>query len=488
MADALILTRRRRRRTRRELLGLLVTRLGLLALVLAWAAAVAFLASHGQPQAAVGLTAAVPVVALVVHNPFNAVLIWALVMPFFVQSPTAETGMVPWALHRLMPPVALALVVVHDALGIRRSSFKFSWMDVALLVFIGIAAVNILYTAANTQRELVSFYDKVGVPFVFFWLVRAVHPTRNDLTRLVVIGIATIAIQVVLGIMSWVAPGMLPSQWLGRAGERTVGSFGGPAPYTITLVLYALLALHDAWYGSAPVRRIAAFAAVAGALLAVFLSQSRGSWLGAAAAFGGLVVLRPRAVAVIGIASLVVAGALALGPLNDQVGLAQQRIEDEATVASRLITNEASVRMIEARPLTGFGFGNFERFDESFKRRVTDIPLKLGGSSHNTYLNLVVELGIPAAVLYFVPPVVLLARTVRWRHRLRAADAAAGALVVMLWLALLDQFLVSNFLEMVHAYPWGTSLWWITLGLIATTLQRARTEDPPGQRRRWALR
>lgn len=465
----------------RELATLVGTRVGLLALVLIWGAAIAFLVSNGQVQAALAVTAGIPAVALVLHNPFNAVLLWALVMPFFVQTGTAETGLVPWVLHRLMPPVALAIVIVYDNLGIRRSSFRFSWMDVALLLFIGVAVVNILYTATNTQRELMSFYDKIGVPIVLFWLIRAVHPTRADLVRLVVVGLLTIGVQVGLGVLSWVAPGALPGQWLGRAGERTVGSFGGPAPYTITLVLYALLALHDAWFGSAPMRRLVAYAAVAGALFAVFLSQSRGSWLGASAAFGGLVLLRPRAVGVIGICTVVVAGALALGPLSDQVELAQRRIDDEATVASRIITNEASVRMIETRPLTGFGFGNFERFDEAFKRRSADIALKLGGSSHNTYLNLAAELGLVATALYFVPPLVLLWRTVRWRHRLRAAEVGTGALVAVLWLALLDQFLVSNFLEMIHAYPWGTSLWWISLGLIATTLDRVRPGTEPSR-------
>jgi hypothetical protein len=46
-------------------------------------------------------------------------------------------------------------------------------------------------------------------------------------------------------------------------------------------------------------------------------------------------------------------------------------------------------------------------------------------------------------------------------------------LVVILWLALIDQFIVSNFLEMLHAYAWGTSLWWLTLGLIAAVLDQA---------------
>ena len=43
-----------------------------------------------------------------------------------------------------------------------------------------------------------------------------------------VVGACTIAVQATIGILSWVAPSVLPAQWLGRAGERTVGTLGGP--------------------------------------------------------------------------------------------------------------------------------------------------------------------------------------------------------------------------------------------------------------------
>ena len=48
------------------------------------------------------------------------------------------------------------------------------------------------------------------------------------------------------------------------------------------------------------------------------------------------------------------------------------------------------------------------------------------------------------------------------------------------WLVALDQFVVNNFLEIIHSSFWATSLWWITLGLIAVQLERLRaTESQP---------
>lgn len=367
------------------------------ALVLA--AAVGLAVAAGFPQVATGLVLALPLGAVVLRWPFAIVVLWALIMPFFLEGLSSQAGPVMWGLHRLAVPGTLVLICVYHALGIRRSTFRFGLVDVALIGFIALSVANILLTAPNTQRELVSFYDKIAVPIALFWLVRATRPSRRELEVLVGVGVVTILFQVVLGIAGWAAPGLIPAQWLGRAGERTVGTFGGPAPYTITLVFYSLLLLHRGMLERATIRRAMVVGLVALALLAVFLSLSRGSWLGAVLAFAGLAVVYPRLVVPVGLSGLVLVGALAFGPLNEQVAFAQERLDDDATVASRIITNDAAIRMIQERPLLGFGYGQFELFDEARKQRSGEIPLKRGGSSHNTYLNIAAELGLPAVVL-----------------------------------------------------------------------------------------
>jgi O-antigen ligase len=130
--------------------------------------------------------------------------------------------------------------------------------------------------------------------------------------------------------------------------------------------------------------------------------------------------------------------------------------------------------MILDQPVVGFGYGNFERFDEGYKQRVGDIPLILGGSAHNTYLNMLAELGIPATLLYLSPPLVLLALSYRLWRRHRYSKVVDWRFVLILWLAVLDQFVVNNFLEIIHSSFWATSLWWLTLGLLATQLESLR--------------
>jgi len=334
----------------------------------------------------------------------------------------------------------------------------------------------ILIFAVNSNRMLVSFYDKVAVPVVLFWLVRAIGIRRQDLGRLVAVGVGVIGIQVTVATLSWVAPSLLPSGWLGRAGDRAAGTFGGPAPFTITVVFFGLLAAYWAASKRPGLGRVVLALAAGWALFGAFISLSRGSWVGAGAAFIGLAAIYPRAVIRVAIVGLVVAAVLAAGPLQDVFAFAAARVSDESTIDSRIVTNDAAVRIIKTWPVTGVGFGNFERYDEEFKQSSDSVALKLGGSAHNTYLNMAAEMGLPATALYFVPPLFLLLMTLARRRRLMDRTVLGWPLVVVLWLALIDQFLVSNFLEMLHAFSWGTSLWWLTLGLIAAVLDLSPAE------------
>ncbi|HXG40689.1 MAG TPA: O-antigen ligase family protein [Candidatus Limnocylindrales bacterium] len=457
---------------------LAMTGLAALGLVVGW------LVGTGRTEVALGLGIAIPGAALVLRFPFLGIVAWVLLVPYFLGQQTAEVHPVRWLLHRIMPPALLFLVGLYHALGIRRARFRVTPADWALVAFVGLGVVNVLAFSVNPARMLVAFYDKVVVAIVVFWLIRALSPGPREIRWLVLAGLWTLLVQSAIGILSWVAPDLLPAQWLGRVGERTVGTFGGPAPYTITLVLFALLAVHEFHHVRGRALRTAIVLLAALAFLAVFLSLSRGSWLGAAVAVAGLAVVYPRFVGRLALAGAVVFGILAAGPLAEVVERAPARLEQQQQIAGRIVTNDAALRMIATRPLTGFGYGNFERFDEQFKRRIGDIPLEEGegGSAHNTYLALAAENGLPGLLLYLAPAGWLALATVRSWRRLPAGGLLGRGLVAVLWLSVVDQLLVTNFMDMLHAQPWGTTLYWLTLGLIAVVLENAGDAE---RGRRW---
>lgn len=435
------------------------------------------LVGTGKPELAAAIAVAIPVCALVLHYPFAGVIVWLLAMPFAgVSSSGPEAGPVLWAVHRIGIPGLLLLAVSYHLLGLRRAPIRLGPLDAAIALFIGFGIVNVLIFSPQPVKFLVSFYDKLAVPLMFFWLIRLLAPDRRDLRLLVPVAVWTIAVQGTVGVLSWVAPAILPAAWLGRVGERTVGTLGGPGPYTIGIVFFALFLAYSITFGRRSYSTATLAVVVGAAIVAVFLSLSRGSWLGATLAFAGLTLVLPRFVVGFGLVAILVVALISLGPLGVPISRVADRLNEADTVGARVITNDAAIRMIGDRPLQGFGYGNFDRFDEQYKRPVGDIPLNLGGTAHNTYLNLAVEMGVPAALAYMAVPAWLLVMTVRLRKSLRLRRET-WLLVLILWLALLDQFVVSNFAEMVQSSGvWATSLWWMTLGLIATGLERTRAD------------
>ena len=445
---------------------------------------VGFLIASGQTQLALAVAAGIPLATIVAHTPFTGLLLWLSVTPFFVQSATADATPMTWLLYRLAIPGMLTLVLVYSALGTRRVTIRLGLIDLVLVAFLGFGAASVYLLTPNPTRQIVAFASELFIPICLFWLVRAIGMSEREFRRLALVGGGMIVVQVLVGAVSWFAPSILPNEWILRAGERTTGTFGGPAPFSITIVFYALLLLYlvmrDREVG---LRRLLGIGVIVAGLVAVFLTLSRGSWLGAGIAFLGVGVLYPVLMFRLVLAGIVLGAALGVGILQQPFNTAQERLNESDTVADRLITNQAAVLMVAERPLFGFGFGNFERFDERYKVRVGDIPLKIGGSSHNTYLNFAAEMGLVGFVLYFGVAAALLIRTVRSWNRLPRDGLLSRWLIFFLWLAVVDQVIVSNFLEMIHGNTWGTMLWWLTLGIIALVLDRPTERVEPAGRR-----
>jgi O-antigen ligase len=171
---------------------------------------------------------------------------------------------------------------------------------------------------------------------------------------------------------------------------------------------------------------------------------------------------------------MVVALLLAIGPLATEFEFASERLSDADTVDSRLITFDAAIQMVEDQPITGFGYGQFEKFDEQFKRSVGDVAFEEGGSLHNSWLGLAAENGIPGVILYVLPAILLFVRSIRLRLGLTRRSFVGAGLVVVMWAGVLDVFVVSNTMDMLHSGTFGTMLAWIGLAIIAVQLEQVR--------------
>jgi O-antigen ligase len=420
----------------------------------------------------------VPVLLLFFYYPFITVIVWLLVFPFFISEVLPGARQLYWLLHRAMIPGALIALISLSILGIRKiKNVRFGLVDVVMLAYLALCVSNILMLSARPNTQLIHFYDRIFVPFCMYWLIRVIRPGQIDLERLAPVAFIIILSQGTIGILSWFAPQVLPPKWLGRLGERTVGTFGNPAVFTTTLLFAVVILTQTLWRDTYKKKLLqtGSFLAVAFAFFLVFFSFSRGSWLGALPVWLGLYILHPklmRRLSLVG--SIALVPLLALGPLADYASFAEERLFTEKTAEGRVIGGAATFRMIQEKPIFGWGYRNHELYDEQFRDRVMGLVDGSEQSSHNTYLLIAAEMGIPGLILYYLPIGLLLYMTLKYWHRLSAIQVWSKSLVLMLWLLIIDHAITGLFTDMIQSPFFNTVIWWLMLGLIANAIDVGR--------------
>jgi O-antigen ligase len=214
----------------------------------------------------------------------------------------------------------------------------------------------------------------------------------------------------------------------------------GFAPYALRLTLYALITL----------------------LLAagLYLSFSRGAWLGTAAALGAIIVFAPRrlwmgltlgAIALLGLVTLSGAGLLPsainerladAGTLFDIRDVRGVAINDaNYALIERQAHWQAALNMLSEHPWTGVGFSNYQPLYEQY--RLLNWPMPLG-HAHNIYLNVAAETGLIGLGLYLLLWISVLVLTFRAIRRAQGFDRAAAVGLMGAWVYLGTHMLVDN--------------------------------------------
>jgi putative inorganic carbon (hco3(-)) transporter len=285
-------------------------------------------------------------------------------------------------------------------------------MLVTILYVVGSAAVAGTLTGEVGGLVLL---DQLGVlPYLMFLLAPAVFAARRErnmlLATLVGLGayLGLTAIFESLGPHSLVFPSyiahvdeILPE---GRAGGPFQSSVAEGFA-TFACAVASVIAFNQ-WHG----QRKRYFAAVAGILcvFGCFLTLERGVWIAAVA--GAMVSTlatrtgRRWVLPGISICVLVIGGALMVSPtLSSKV---TGRIEYKPSVWSRQNQTSAALRMIETKPLLGFGWNRYTSDSGEYFRQSSEYPM-VGYSTHenteplhDSYLSYIVELGLVGVLLW----------------------------------------------------------------------------------------
>jgi O-antigen ligase len=202
------------------------------------------------------------------------------------------------------------------------------------------------------------------------------------------------------------------------------------------------------------------------AAIGIFISFSRGSWLGGLIVVAALLLVYPKVTIRMIIIVLTVMLILGNSVMAEQIAWANERLESEDTALDRLVVFHTALQMIKARPLLGWGYETYDRYDRQFQERVANHVIVKDLTSHNTYLTVLAERGVIGFLFYYFPLFWLLGQSFRVWPRMPKDGFWSRKLLIVFWLMILFQIVVSNFTD-TKRDSFVFTMWWLQLGFIA---------------------
>ncbi len=363
----------------------------------------------------------------------------------------------------------------------------------SLLAFLGIAALS-FFVARDARDWAAEWIKWLQISIVALLVARAPDPRQRAIIFAAVLLAAAGQAAVGLFQANWRGIGPPEFRIRGAEGYRAYGSFEQPNPFGgfmgLTWPLAAAIAGWAWWRAWPALRRplaralprrylpiaIAATAVTALCLAALNASGSRGALVGAAgaAAAVALAAFRPAlrwvGLGLVALLALVAAGRLPI-PSALEAQLAWFSAPDATfgidvrnahvtpitfSTIERLAHWQAAIRMIEASPWLGQGFGNYAAAYPDFRLLPWANAL---GHAHNYYLNVFAELGLAGLLSYLAFWAATIAATWRVAREggLREWHSALAVGILGAWTHLsihhlFDKLYVANMHLYVGAY------------------------------------
>jgi putative inorganic carbon (hco3(-)) transporter len=349
-------------------------------------------------------------------------------------------------------------------------SVRFGLVSWLLALTIAFAVVSAAWTGTLLHHAgLYSLLDRLGVvPFLVFMLAPTIFATERQrmalVTTLVVLGayLGFTALAEALHLDALVFPRYILNPSVGIHADRARGPFveavaNGMGLFACaTAAAVALVRWRDAF------ARAVALGVMVLCALGIVFTLTRAVWLASAIAPMIALVCSPRTrrwalpAAVIG--AVIVVGAFATVP-----GLsasADSRAQAQRPVWDRLNTDAAALRMIEARPLLGFGWSSFVERGPEYLRQDAAFPLTGAGLNvHNVFLSNAVELGLVGGAVWLAAFLGGIGGAA-----LRRVPAAVEPWRLGLIALAVNWVIVASFGPLGYAFP--TLLLWAWAGLV----------------------
>jgi O-antigen ligase len=421
----------------------------------------------------------VPATLFLVSEPFKALMMWLLVSPTLGSyiKLSLPSGIPDITFDRLIVGCILLAFVLRVMFRGGRL-LPVGGTEKAMLVFSGIALLNLVFRGISKGSEFLIFIDEYGVPFLLFVAAKNLFQTDKQVQQFVR---ALFLVGVYLGLYGgyqYLAHGSIVAahdydpETLGHLLEgRAVGPFLNGAVYG-TLLTYAfvwsLYLLSVERWGRAQLVIVVGLVLFG---LGMFLSLTRAVWVGFLVALFVVQLLdrkwrKPFAVCL--------AGLILLSPIawlkKSDTSLVRARLVSEDTIQQRLVSYKLALLMILARPVFGYGSGD----DPFFTGRTEFLPqiqskwLELGndiGPPHNEYLYMLVQYGLIGFIAFGAIFIAIVRSGLQLMRLLPDQGSAEYQFVILFW-GMLTAYLVQGLFADVVSFPLVGSLLFLFAGIV----------------------
>lgn len=314
------------------------------------------------------------------------------------------------AADRVLIGLGLASAIIH---GVRAGLPPLRPVHLVMAAAAIYAVISAFWVGTlSGSNAMFGLIDRYGLlPFALFALAPVVYGTARRrsilLGTLVVTGgyLGLTAVFEKIGPTALVIPAYITDPGVGIHFGRARGPFVEASANGVALIICGVAASVGVAVWRDRRVRIASGAVVLLCALGALLTLTRSVWL--AAGIGAIVALasarelrRFLLPAVLGGALLVVGALMFIPALSGQV---EERSADKLPVWDRENLAAAAVRMIDERPLLGFGWGTFEEASIEYFRQGEDYPQRGEGLTvHNVFLWNASELGLVGATIWLV--------------------------------------------------------------------------------------
>ena len=352
-----------------------------------------------------------------------------------------------------LPAAVFGLLIGIQLLTGRTAYWYATWQNALLWAAYGM----ILFIATQCLRRPISVRN-VGIFLVTFGFLVALFAMVQQFTW--------------NGYLYWFVPN--------RYGGMVYGPYVNHSHYAGLMEMLVPLPLIFAMMTHSPKALRVLFAFV-GLIMAstIFLSRSLGGMFAFAAqmiVLGLIVFFRERSrfpvLLLLVMMVLLAAGLVLLSPggISERIGRLQDPLA-QSGAGDRLAILRDSLKMIEARPILGWGFGTFPEVYPSFRSFYTNFFVN---EAHNDYIQLAVETGLVgfAIACWFIALIFrkCLRRTIHWRTDICSAATLAAMIGV-------TGILVHSLADFNLQIPANAALFF-ALTAVATTSPHFCRSDP----------